>query len=159
MRKALLPVATALMGALVGPFAVTFPFSIFIPIGLVAFWVGYPLAAFGGLLFGAAFSLMSPGKLRRLGEQTRVKRLASVAVLGAFCGATCFLLLPIVMCAQAAVDSCELDWNQYSGNMGVALYLAYGGALSALVMWPIVKAVLGPNSPLNRTRADNARTG
>ena len=152
MRRVLLPITTALIGALVGPFAVTFPFSIFVPIGLVALMVGYLLAAFGGLLFGLVFSVMPPNKLHRLTTETRIKRLSLVAFSGAVCGAVCFLLLPLALCARVGATTCELGWNQYWGNKGVALLFAYGGALSALVMWPLVNFILAPNSSLNRTR-------
>jgi len=148
MRRVLLPIATALTGALVGPLAITFPFWIFVPfVGLMAVFVGFPLAAFGGLLFGVPFSIMSSAKLRVFSEQGRAKRLSRVVLFGAACGVLCYPLLLVVL----DNSSSGIQWFGPLDSAVVLLsFLAYGGALSSLVMWPLVNLILAPNPKLKR---------
>lgn len=156
MRRAFLPIATALISALVGPLAATFPFWIFLPfVGAMAVFAGFPLAAFAGLVFGIAFSLMPPDKLQDFSNQRRAKRFTLLALFGAACGVLCYPILLIVMDAVATNGSNSP--NRSTESVFIILsFLAYGGVLSSFILWPLVKFMLAPSRALKRDAPQTA---
>jgi len=145
LRRILLPFLTALAGGFIGPLVATFPFWIISPfVGGMAVFAGFLLAAFGGLIYGFIFSRMPVIKIRSFFEMNRVSRLSLVALYGAICGALCCLLLWLIMSffGKPSITTGLIEEIKFWGLL--LGFLTYGGAISSIVLLPIVRWTLRP---------------
>jgi hypothetical protein len=128
MKKPIfLPIITALLGSFVGPIAAMFPFSLFPPAAVAAVIIGSVHGAIGGFLLGLFFLHIS--KTHHWEELLNIrqwKRVLLIMMIGVGC-AVIELIIFVILFNEKFPDKLE-----------TALFFAYAGAVTALVLWSII---------------------